>query len=144
MIQAWTDGRCVPNPGGICSYGILIVKNGSRIFFEGRYVGQGENYSCNSAEYCGLIAILNFLNSNGLEKEKILIYSDSKLVVNQMMRVWELGNGRYRKYALEAMQKMKGLDVTLNWIPKSQNEICDGLAFEAAQEGVKNNNVSQD
>ena len=142
MIQAWTDGRCIPNPGGICSCGILIIRNGLRIFSEGKYIGQGEDYSNNVAEYEGIIAIFDFLKKNNLENEKTLIYSDSKLVVNQMMGTWDIGSGRYRESALEAMQKMKGLDVTLNWIPKSQNEICDSLAFEAAQEGVKNNNVS--
>jgi ribonuclease HI len=50
------DGACEPtNPGGIASFGFLLVANGKDITFGKGVVGRGRAFTNNVAEYEGLI-----------------------------------------------------------------------------------------
>ena len=83
---AYTDGACrVSNPG-ICSCAFVIYKDEIEVHTEGKYLGP-ELRSNNFAEYQGLILLLEYLYAH--QTRNVVIHSDSKLVVNQVLHNWE-------------------------------------------------------
>src|SRR3990167_9603743 len=100
MFKAYFDGCCEPvNPGGVASFGAVIfagdnrIWDCSRIFYPKK--GRERETSNNVAEYSGFIAILEFLKSKGWNKEKVKIYGDSNLVIQQMFGDWRIRRGFY-------------------------------------------------
>ena len=135
MITAWFDGACEPtNPGGVMSYGAYIIKYGKTIWSESKIVETPGQSTNNIAEYSGFIAILEYLLSNNLQDEPILIHGDSKLVIEQMFGTWQIKSGAYKPYALkskELLKKFKSANGT--WIPREENEAADELSKCALQ-----------
>ncbi|MCM8814916.1 MAG: ribonuclease HI family protein, partial [Candidatus Omnitrophica bacterium] len=78
------DGASRPNPGkSACAY-VIIDEHSEIIEQAGKFLGEGTN---NIAEYLGLI--LGLLACVKHKPEKLIIYSDSNLVIQQI-------NGKYR------------------------------------------------
>lgn len=137
MIEAWFDGCCEPkNPGGHAAFGVVLKVDGEVHLEHGGYVGSGAGISNNVAEYagvnCALKAILALGDLSIETLQKIKIYGDSQLVVNQMNGIWKSRGGAYVPY----MQKAKELRSQINsmcevkfiWIPREKNERCDFLS----------------
>lgn len=134
MIEAYFDGCCEPvNPGGVASFGAVILKDGiklwecSQIFYPKK--GKERETSNNVAEYSGFKAILEYLIQNSLEKEKIHIFGDSNLVIQQMFGTWRIRQGFYVPLAfdcLKLVRKFKNLKGS--WIPREENGIADELS----------------
>uniref|UniRef100_A0A6M3KR87 Putative reverse transcriptase-like protein n=1 Tax=viral metagenome TaxID=1070528 RepID=A0A6M3KR87_9ZZZZ len=138
MINAWFDGVCEPkNPGGHGAYGIYIAAfDNVPVCSRGKYVGYGANISNNVAEYTGFIDILETLAA--YNKKNIHIRGDSNLVIQQMSGNWRIKQGLYVPYALKAQKLLsKFRKVTLEWIPREENEICDKLAKDV----LRNKNI---
>lgn len=93
------DGGCEPrNPGGICTAAWVLYDGGDneKLAAEGKIVRDGRGQkppdklaTNNFAEYCALGLALRFLVDNEWRGE-LTIYSDSKLVVNQVTRNWKM------------------------------------------------------
>ena len=94
MIEAWCDGACRGGNPGICSCAWVLRGTMQREHkkpievdaYDAHFLGP-ELHTNNFAEYCGLIVLLEFLYSRGLRN--VVIYCDSKLVVNQVNQKWE-------------------------------------------------------
>lgn len=98
------------NPGGHGGYGVYILKDWKEILLqEGKYLGFGAGMSNNVAEYLGLIRILEYLLKNGYEKDRIIIYGDSKMAVMQVMDWWKIKKGIYVPYAKKARKLYESL-----------------------------------
>ena len=90
-VEVWIDGCCEPiNPGGTACTGYVIRKDGEIVARAYGYVGKGKGMTSNVAEYQALIRALKRIRREELEHEKILVRSDSKLVVNQMKGNWKV------------------------------------------------------
>jgi ribonuclease HI len=67
--------------------------------------------------------------------DKIEIFGDSMLVVNQMNGSWQIKQGAYREYALKAKPLLSELKrnnhVSITWIPREQNEKADYQSMKA-------------
>ena len=149
--ECWFDGCCEPkNPGGHASYGALIQKYGQTVFSEGEYVCGGPEASNNVAENAGAMAVIKWLDQNAGESAlKIIIRGDSKLVINQLSGRWNTNctkcgkaikkclcgkptPGLYYPFYVQAKELFGKLSrrhkVTLTWIPREQNDICDVLS----------------
>jgi ribonuclease HI len=94
---AYFDGACEPvNPGGMAAYGAVIIQDGqhiwecSKLFYPEQ--GKEDQTTNNVAEYCGLIAVLEHLIDLGAQHEPIMVYGDSKLVIQQMFGQWKLND----------------------------------------------------
>ena len=138
------DGLCEPeNPKGNIGFGAFILNpERKRIFEVSKYVPAKElNYltSNNVAEYMSIIAIFEYLIKNGLQKEKVIICGDSKLVINQMRGEWKCSGGVYEPYYRKAFEMRKEFtNIRFEWIPREQNSIADELsAREAIKAGCK-------
>jgi len=144
MIKAYFDGCCEPaNPGGTASYGAIILKNNKKIWECSKLFipNKKRETSNNLAEYQGFIAILNYLLKNKWNKEEIMIYGDSKLVISQMFGNWGIKKGLYVESAKQAKAILSAFPKTNGeWIPRRKNSIADKLSKKKLIEaGIKIN-----
>ncbi len=128
MITAYFDGACSENPIGHCACGVHIADGKEVLLEQGYYLGKAGG--SNTAEYEGLIKVLEFLRP--YNHSKIEIYGDSKLVIMQMTGKWKIKQGLYKESALKA-QELSGnfWNISFRWIPRERNEVCDELAKDA-------------
>jgi ribonuclease HI len=138
MIKCWIDGGCAPkNPGGKIGCGVAIEKDGKKIVRTGAILDEDPKIltSNNMAEYLALRAVLRYLIKHNLTLEPITIYSDSKLLINQMWGNWIINSGSYVTYAFQCKKILSEIGVNGNikgeWIPREQNKEADGLCNEA-------------
>jgi len=143
-IKAYFDGACEPkNPGGTASFGAVVFKDGKRVWDCSRLFvpqkGRELETSNNVAEYCGFIAILDWLNLQGWTAEAVIVYGDSKLVIEQMFGHWRIKKGFYVPLAWEAKQKLRNFKRLRGcWIPREENGIADELSkAELLKAGVE-------
>jgi ribonuclease HI len=133
MIIVYVDGLTEPvNPGGVGAVGFAAYRDGERIYSMGRIVGEGPGMSNNRAEYEALCEALRWLVAKNLSNEKILVKSDSRLLVNQMLGKWKIKDGLY----LVAYKKARCLanrfiDLSFEWVSREMNEEADSLTREA-------------
>lgn len=143
LIEVYFDGLCQPvNPGGIACYSFVVKKDGKTIHSD--YGIAGEPFSPEStnnvAEYTALANALEWLVANDFTSEKILIKSDSQLVVNQM-------NGTYKikakkiipLYKQAVMLKSKFSELEIRWVPREQNKEADMLTNVAYNKALQEN-----
>jgi ribonuclease HI len=128
MIEVWTDGLCEPiNPGGTGCAGYVIKKNGKVVEQGSESLGASKDMTNNVAEYSALIRALQTIKKLGFDKEKILLRSDSKLLVSQMKGKWKVRGARIVPLYSKATKLAKGLDMIFQWIPREENEEADRL-----------------
>jgi ribonuclease HI len=138
MIEIFFDGLCAPkNPGGIATYGFVVIKDG-KLVKEGKgVVGEGKGMTNNVAEYNGLLKAVEFVLEKLPKEDDINIYGDSRLVVSQVPGLWKLNSETAQKYAPMIREKLLGKNVKYNWIPRLENARADSLTEEAYFERAK-------
>ncbi|WP_179137495.1 RNase H family protein [Candidatus Entotheonella palauensis] len=92
VYKAYFDGSCGPkNPGGTAAYGAVIFRHKKRIWEHSEVYrpppGKERETSNNLAEYLGLIAILEHFIHIEAQHKPIMVYGDSKLVINKCLAV---------------------------------------------------------
>ena len=103
-MKVYTDGS---SDG---KYGFFIEEtNTAKVFTK-------ENITNNQAEY---LAVLEALKAT---KRDIEIYSDSKLVVNQLNHKWHIKDDNLRNLAVEIWKQIGNRKVSFIWIPREQNK----------------------
>lgn len=135
MIKVYFDGSCTPNPGGVISYGAVIIRHEEIIYEISKKVNIPEKYSSNNtAEYCGCIAAMKYLVAKDYNHEEIYFFGDSALVINQLLGKWEIKEGRYTEYAEIARDIANNhfSNLMFEWIPREQNTKADLLARKAS------------
>ena len=100
---AYTDGAARGNPGSAACAFVLYAPDGKTLCAFSKKLGDAKN---NFAEYCGLIAALEYAVEHGIRD--LLVRSDSKLMVFQMRGRWGVNdpelkvmNGRARALVLK-------------------------------------------
>lgn len=96
-LHGYCDGACRGgNPGGAsCAY--VLYDGDKELWSIGRYLGTQTN---NYAEYQGLLGLLFALTY--LDIRNVWIYSDSKLVVNQVSQEWKVESPDLKDFASQA------------------------------------------
>jgi len=138
LIKAYFDGCCEPiNPGGTASYGAVVFEGNERIWEKSEIFvpkpGQKTVTSNNVAEYLAFTAILEYLLSCGMAKRPVMIFGDSKLVINQMLpgndKAWKIRAGHYVPFAKKARKLVRRFrNISGEWIPRDKNNIADELS----------------
>ena len=135
-IIIYTDGAAKGNPGS-GGYGIVMMSGGHR-----KELSQGFKLTTNNR--MELLAVIIALEEIKKENSEIILYSDSKYVVDAVVKNWVFGwekkNFNKKKNPdlwmrfLKIYRKHK---VTFVWIKghanNKENERCDILAVEAAE-----------
>ena len=126
MIEIYTDGSCLKNPGGPGGWAAVIVENGSE-----RVVRGGEDSTTNNR--MEMLAVINGLAAVP-ESARVTVLSDSQYVVNTMTRSWKRNANRDLWGRLDAEASKR----TVRWqwvrahVGNPLNEKADALANEQA------------
>jgi ribonuclease HI len=128
--RANIDGGSRGNPGP-ASYGVVIRDPRGQIVARlKKYVGRMTN---NVAEYYGLIAALDYAQSQGIRA--LRIESDSELLVKQMRGQYKVKSPELRPLFERARKMSQGLEsFRIDHVYREQNQEADALANEALDE----------
>jgi ribonuclease HI len=124
-IYAYTDGASRGNPGESGIGVILKDEKGTILFSGGGYIGKTTN---NAAEYQALIACLKKVAS--LPCKKLIIHSDSELMVRQVLGTYRVKDKKLQEYFLAASRYIKAApyEFSIKHIDRSLNSDADKLA----------------
>jgi ribonuclease HI len=134
MIEVYIDGLCGSvNPNGIASFG-YVIKRG-QVALDAGYgiIGKGKGMTNNVAEYNALIQALEKIKQLKLDNERIVVKSDSKLVINQMKGVWKTRALLVLPLFRKAQKLVSGIDVDFEWVPREENSEADRLSRLAVE-----------
>ena len=140
MIGVFFDGAVEPtNPGGTGSYGFAVFDQNKILYTESIIIGKGEGITNNLAEYSGLLHALQWLYKNDYQEQEIIIYGDSKLVIEQMTGRWRIKKGVYVPVAVRCQEALKHFTkISFQWIPREENTIADALSKDVLKKhGVR-------
>lgn len=135
--KIYSDGGARGNPGP-AGFGFLIYKNENKkpIASGKKYIGKATN---NQAEYQGIIAGLTKLYEVDNHSEKVDVYLDSKLIVEQVNGIYKVKSSNIKPLYWELMDIIKQLSVPVKFshIPREKNKEADKLVNEAIDQKIK-------
>ena len=143
LIEVYFDGLCQPvNPSGIACYAFVVKRDGRTVHSD--YGVAGEPFSPEStnnvAEYTGLAKALEWLIAQSLNSCKVVVKSDSQLVVNQLTGTFKVKGKRiiplYRQVLL---LKSEFAEIEIKWVPREQNREADRLTNIAYNKALQEN-----
>ena len=126
-LKIFFDGSSHGNPGP-SGIGIIVFDESGRILDKfSRFIGFGTN---NEAEYRALIEALR--KAMQLGAEKVELYSDSELVVNQIRGVYSVKDEKLKRLHLKCVELLKNFkEYEISYVPRELNAEADRLANEA-------------
>jgi ribonuclease HI len=134
ILKIHTDGGALNNPGPAASAFVMYIDN-KEVYKEGKAIGTATN---NDAEYTALINALKkakeMKNLGTLDNvEKIAVFADSSLVVNQVNGLWKVKHAPIHAYLFEvhALENEVGLPISYTYVPREENTVADGLVKQA-------------
>ena len=151
-FYAYIDGASRGNPGESGIGIVLRDAKGNTVFSGSGYLGKGTN---NEAEYNALLACLKKIKSILADRaqpeqlgeradakskiEKVIVYSDSELLVNQMKGSYKVKDERLKKLFRRAIRLIQSLPVKveLHVVAREQNQDADMLANYGIQTRIK-------
>ena len=129
-LRLFTDGAARGNPGP-AGLGVVIEDDqGLRLRGLCRYIGKATN---NQAEYLAIIEGLRAVQD--WKPDRLEVYLDSKLVVEQLGGRYRVKNGALaplHRQAVELLQLFPGVEV--KHVPREKNKGADALANKAIDE----------
>ena len=126
LLTIYTDGAARGNPGP-AAFAFIIQREGQEDVEEKSRIGSATN---NVAEYTALIKALE--RAKELGGRRLLIHSDSELMVNQMKGVYKVKNAGLRPLYEEARRLADQFEhVTIRHIRREQNSGADALCNQA-------------
>lgn len=129
MIEAYFDGLCDPNPGGVATYGFLIKRDGRKIDEGHGLAGTPKTPQAtnNVAEYTGLLKALEWLVAHKT-KEPVVIRGDSDLVIKQVKGEYKVKSGLLAPLHGKVRELAEKLpDVRFEWVQRERNADADRL-----------------
>jgi len=94
--------------------------------------------SNNVAEYSALIRGLEWLKRSNLQSEQIIVRGDSRLIINQLNKVFKVKAKRILELYLRATELLSEFkDLKLEWVDRSQNKEADLLSRIAYRSYMK-------
>jgi ribonuclease HI len=125
--SVWTlrvDGASRNNPGP-SGAGIYIEKDGVLVIKEGYYLGIKTN---NQAEYLALLLGLFIIEQQAHVQDSVRIFSDSQLLVRQLIGMYKVKEPHLRLIYLVCKEKMQKFEVTIAHVMREHNTQADEMA----------------
>lgn len=123
----YTDGGCIPNPGGKGGIGVVILQDGKKI------MELNESYYPTTNNRMEVMAAIKALQNIGADNT-VKIISDSQYLVKTMNGEYSM-NKNTDLWVLLKKEIKKQKQVSFSWTKghanNQYNERCDGLATEA-------------
>ncbi|AWR97172.1 reverse transcriptase-like protein [Acidianus sulfidivorans JP7] len=138
-VIGFFDGLCEPkNPGGIATFGYVIIVGDKKIFGYGLAEKPwSANATNNVAEYMGVYCLINKLLS--LNIMEATIYGDSQLVIRQLNNEYKIKSPRLIPIFNKIMElKSKFNLLEFKWVPREKNKEADKMtriAYNLALKG---------
>jgi ribonuclease HI len=129
MIEAYFDGLCDPNPGGVATYGFVIRKDGKKLQEGHGLAGKPKSPQAtnNVAEYTGLIKALEWLLDQKISGP-VLVRGDSDLIIKQVKGEYKVKSPLLAPLHRQAVDLLDQLpEARLEWIPRERNADADRL-----------------
>jgi ribonuclease HI len=125
ILQAFTDGASRGNPGESGIGLVVRSEDGAVLISESGYIGQATN---NVAEYTALLTLLD--RARSLPCTKLIIHSDSELMVRQMSGSYKVKNPGLKEYFRKAREAVAAMPcaVEIVHVPREKNREADRLA----------------
>ncbi len=132
-IIIYCDGLCEPvNPGGTATYGFVVYRKGRKLKEGLGIIGEGSGMTNNVAEYTAAIEGLRYLKRRRLHRKKIMVKSDSQLLINQLNGSWQVRSARIRPLYEKAQRLLRNFPrISFRWIPREENDEADLLSRQA-------------
>lgn len=138
MIKIYTDGSAKGNPGN-GGYGIVLK-------FKGKEKEISQGYRMTTNNRMELLAVIVALESLKTSKYPVSVYSDSKYVIDAIVKEWVFGweKKKFKGKKNEDLWKRylnihSKFNLTFHWVKghngHPENERCDVLAVNAADSG---------
>ena len=119
--KIYTDGGSRGNPGSSASAYVICKMDETVVEKSGTYIGMATN---NQAEYFGFLRGLERARDLGINK--IHLFSDSQLVVNQMNGVYKIKNQELLPIYQDTKAVADGFErITFNYVPRELNKTAD-------------------
>ncbi|HOK79667.1 MAG TPA: ribonuclease HI family protein [bacterium] len=130
-LIVYFDGTCRPNPGkAACAY-VIVDETSHVIEKAGHHIGEGTN---NIAEYIGLI--LGLTAAIRHRAEKITVYADSNLVIQQLKGNYRVRDINLQKLHIIATEMLKLFDKTeILYVPHERNQ-AHSIAQSYLEDGL--------
>jgi len=123
----WTlyvDGASRNNPG-VSGAGIYIEKDGILFIKCGYYLGIKTN---NQAEYLALLLGLFIINEHILPEDSLIIVSDSKLLIQQLLGAYKVKNTDLYILYQACKKYIQTYNVILRHVLRNENKRADAMA----------------
>jgi len=119
--KIYTDGGSRGNPGqSACAFAICNLDD-TVVEKSGFYLGMATN---NQAEYYGMMRALERARELGIDK--VSIYSDSQLVVNQMNGLYKVKNQELAPLHQDIQTLAASFEeISFNYVPREVNKVAD-------------------
>jgi ribonuclease HI len=129
MIEAYFDGLCDPNPGGVATYGFVVRKDGKKLQEGHGLAGKPKSPQAtnNVAEYTGLIKALEWLLDQKISGP-VVVRGDSDLIIRQVKGEYKVKSPLLAPLHRQAVDLLDQLpEVRLEWVPRERNADADRL-----------------
>jgi len=134
VLRLYTDGAARGNPGPAGLGMVIEDDQGLRLWGGCSYVGTATN---NRAEYLALITGLR--KAAEWRPDRLEVYMDSQLVVEQMAGRYKVRNADLKPLHRQAVDLLRGFPrATVSYVPRERNRSADALANKAIDEATKN------
>lgn len=142
LLEVYFDGLCQPvNPGGVACYAYVVKENNKLIHSDYGLAGEpfSKEATNNVAEYTALERALEWLVDNN-HAAKVMVRSDSQLVVNQLNGQYRVRTKRLVPLYLNVVSLMKKFsDIQIEWVPRERNAEADRLTNVAYNKFLQDN-----
>lgn len=133
QYEIYTDGSCIGNPGPGGWAAIFLIKNNKEPI--AILKGHKSDTTNNRMEMTAVIEALNYVRKNKFASENFILYCDSNLIVQTVLRGWK------KKANLDLWKKFDELNKVTNvryvWVKAHHenywNNQCDRIAQKEAQ-----------
>jgi ribonuclease HI len=129
-LVAYVDGGSLGNPGP-AGVGVIIDGTESGRITIKKWIGHQDN---NVAEYLALLEALQYAVS--LKARKLHVYSDSEVVVRQMLGDYNCRSQRLYSLNWTCRKLARSLEFTISHIRRESNEEANLLATSAARKAA--------
>lgn len=126
-LKIYFDGGSRGNPGPSAVGAVVYDKNDNIVEEIAEYIGQCTN---NVAEYRALEKVLDVIKKykNNYNVRRIIINTDSKLVHNQLKKIWKIKDENLFEIYKRILKRLKDYElVDLRLVPREQNIAADRL-----------------
>ena len=135
-----TDGLCQPNPDGLSTWGLVAWIDGEIVERSNGVAVVGPGATNNVAEYHGVIQALTWMAPRSEDSAGAEVYTDSQLVVKQVLGQWKVKKAHLQDLAIQAQTLLRGQsNTTLGWVPREQNTDADEESRKAMRSWLASN-----